>query len=84
MSETKQKPDILEQIKTRQDYNWEILKILAGLVEKLPDFRFWQILYLLGYETLPDRFYDESYRTLEEMSQIGSKFLNQDNNKTND
>lgn len=78
MNETKQKPDILEKIKRRQEYNREIIKMLSELVECLPDFRFWQLIYLLGYETMPDRFYDESYDTMLQIQQAKNQRIKND------
>lgn len=33
------------------------------MIDKYPDWRFWQIMCNIGYETNPDRFYEESYDT---------------------
>lgn len=40
---------------------------MGDIVDSNPELRFFQILYILGYETTPDRFYEESYDTLDTM-----------------
>ena len=39
--------------------------ILSYLLEKFPEFRFWQILWFIFSDLKPDRFYEESYDSLE-------------------
>ena len=54
-------------MKSRLDANRAIVKIIAGAVEKFPDWRFHQIMQNLGLELgTPgwDLFYEESEKTL--------------------
>jgi len=49
----------------RHEANSEILKILQRVSDKYVDFRFWQILWALFGDLETDRFYEESYDSLE-------------------
>lgn len=55
--------------RTRQSYNEEILNILDRAIYEHPDWRFGQILVNYGVvEPGTDPFFDESERTLKDMS----------------
>ena len=56
---------IEEKIQKRQECNEEILRIISYVATEKPYFRFWQILWLLFSDLSKDRFYEESYDTLE-------------------
>ena len=65
MQKTKKKLSWEEKIQKRHESNKKIIERLGEIADAFPDFRFWQIIYFLGYETTPDRFYEESCDTLE-------------------
>ena len=50
-------------MKTRQEYNKEILKQLEQHIKIYPDMRFCQILYMLNIMDGSDKFYEESSTT---------------------
>ena len=54
-----------EKINLRKECNKEIVKIIDYVTDKLPEFRFWQILWFLFLDLKDDRFYEESYDSLE-------------------
>lgn len=49
---------------SRQEYNYEILKVLKENIEKYPDYRFIQLLWALNIIDGSDKFYEESKETL--------------------
>ena len=53
-------PSWEDMVAIRQECNLKILDIIRNVVYQYPDLRFWQIMYMFGYETIPDRFYDRS------------------------
>jgi hypothetical protein len=59
----KEKNELQRKYELRLWSNKKILEFLADFAEKNPDLRFWQIMSIFGYETNPDRFYEESYDT---------------------
>ena len=62
---------------SRQEANRKILELLAQAVENNPDFRFHQLLQNLGIEVpYTDQFYEESTKTLEILSAMGSCMMN--------
>ena len=65
MQETNKKVSWEEKIRKRYDSNIEILKILQKVAEKYQDWRFWQILWNVFFDLNQDRFYEESYDSLE-------------------
>ena len=64
-NENLKKVQIEEKIKIRKECNEKILNLIHCIVEKEPSFRFWQILWLLFEDLSKDRFYEESYDSLE-------------------
>lgn len=53
----------------RQEANRTILNLISEAVEKNPDLRFHQLLQSLGVETPgTDQFYEESIKTLENLT----------------
>ena len=54
-----------EIIKNRQKSNKKLLTILKEYITKYSNFRFIQLLWLLGIVNNKDRFYEESAQTLE-------------------
>lgn len=79
----KQNSDLDFKIAHRQEFNYKILENLKELVDKFPEFRFWQVMCALGYETNPDRFYEESYDTLQQIEAVVDDF-NKKNRKKNE
>lgn len=65
MQETNKKVSWKEKIRKRYDSNIEILKILQKVAEKYQDWRFWQILWNVFIDLKQDRFFEESYDSLE-------------------
>lgn len=61
------------RVKTRKDYNKEILHILEDLIEALPEQRFGQIIcnYVLPDYRERDPFFEESKTTLERLQSLG-------------
>ncbi len=60
----------------RQEANRTILNLLSEAVEKNPDLRFHQLLQDLGVEVPnTDQFYEESSKTLENLSAMISSSL---------
>ena len=55
------------KISHRKEFNEMIIEQLKLLIDKWPQLRFWQLMCALGYETNPDRFYEESYDTYEQI-----------------
>lgn len=64
-----------EQIKKRQEYNRKLVNLLSELVEKYPQLRFGQILYVFDFITrngeLFDPFNEESYETYQRIMKKG-------------
>ena len=56
-----------DKYKLRLWSNEKILELIGKFAKENPDLRFWQIMSILGYETNPDKFYEESYDTYQQM-----------------
>lgn len=69
MQETNKNSNWQEKYKKRYESNTEILKILQMVADKYPDWRFWQILWNVFIDLKQDRFYEESYDSLEIIKQ---------------
>lgn len=65
MKETKKNLNWEEKIKKRYECNLEILDTIRKVADKYQDWRFWQILWALFGDLSTDRFYEESYDSLE-------------------
>lgn len=63
----------------RQEVNKEILKKLEYYVERYPDMRFCQLLYMLNIMDGSNKFYEESNTTLVNLMWKSNK-LNTENN----
>ena len=69
MQKTNKNSNWQEKYKKRHESNTEILKILQMVADKYPDWRFWQILWNVFIDLNQDRFYEESYDSLEIIKQ---------------
>ena len=76
MKETNVKIDWEKKYQLRQESNFKILDMIRSIAEKYPDWRFWQIMCNLGYETKPDRFYEESYDTMTDIENLFNEQYN--------
>lgn len=65
MEEIKKNLNIKEIISKRNEHNQEILKLLSYFSNENPQLRFWQILNLIFKDLTIDRFYEESYTSLD-------------------
>ena len=65
MQETKKNLSWEEKYEKRHESNLELLKILQHVADKHPEWRFWQILWNTFTDLSEDRFYEESYDSLQ-------------------
>lgn len=78
MQKTKKDLKIEEKIARRGEFNDEIFNLLQYFSKEHQELRFWQILFCIFGDLTIDRFYQESYDSLE----IIKNFLKY-NNKNN-
>lgn len=83
MKETKEK-SWYNKYQIRKWSNKKILELIAEVNEKYPDMRFWQIMCLFGYEISPDKFYEESYDTYQQMLAVKESYNKEKQDKSND
>jgi hypothetical protein len=77
MQKTKKEKELSwqEKISRRHESNLRILNYIKKVINKYPDWRFFQIMTNLGYETEPDRFYEESYDTAQQVEEVVNDFV---------
>ena len=53
--------------------NLKILKAIEKTAREYPDLRFCQLMEVFGFKTWPDRFYEVSYKTYQEIMEMQGK-----------